>query len=586
MNIFWSICAVISFTSMTLFFITCGRRGFFGIILSIILSISLQSSYTIKPDNFVSISTYGDSYLLYERQNNLTSIICKDYELTVNCENLGSNFILDKINKSISINGLSIDAKNFYFDSEINSYIIRTKTHNIYRWIIFVSIFSCLMLTSFFAGIFKKNSHLYEVLKISLIFWNSLRFSEKFLLILFPFIFSFSTTGVDISAFNKIISLNSRGIDIYFYQSLIRLGHWKAEFAPFPYPPFAASVFTPFFAFLAPIFGLLGDGFGTLDPKFTSPALMPMKLSIYYIYLSSAIIFAANFPIIGASSRKLFYCFLLYPVSMYISGFYGHIDGVTLFLFVIYLSLLRKQKTIAVGIIFIFLLLATKLQSILLLPVLITPLFFVWSQRLFNGFKLSWKNLLCVILSFIIICTLPFFNSNLSTTLFGYPQNARVWFTTLQYAPGVFFYFSIFFLMCALSAWVSIVEKSKSDEDIIYAIPFGIAITVLWFSASILFTHSFLSIVAPAFALVLASSNISVIRKMLITLLSFGALANLVFFDNGDVSRILIQSTFFSNKKTVEFISLMHTVAISSLFITGLLLYSSLLKIVGGLKDR
>ena len=269
------------------------------------------------------------------------------------------------------------------------------------------------------------------------------------------------------------------------------------------------------------------------------------------------------------------------PLVFYVAVVYIQLDIFPACCLVLGCLLFVEKKMPSLSGILLAVGLSCKMQNVLLSPAVIVLL----CIELLKGKeerRATWKAV-AVFAVTLAVFLLPFMRQGGPVALMAQysPQSERVWWTTLQYASGVFFQITPGVLVCAMIMDMIHLDLQKRPETLVLNTFYMFGAIVLLFSFSILSTPSTLIHCLAAFTLlnVMARDRL---QRLIIAGLSLLMVFEVMFSSVGDVARLLsyagipynftvLEQTLNGTDQGTRLFSILFTISHAAMLAFGLL---------------
>jgi hypothetical protein len=396
--------------------------------------------------------------------------------------------------------------------------------------------------------------------------------------VIFPLTF-FSVVGCDAHPMYNMLRLWSSGIDIYQFQ-VNHKAYLNFSFLNFPYNPIMLFLGSAVQRSWDLFFGSVG--LFAYYPYFQVASLRLFNLLLLLGTILSILSFLIEHKIVSKNIRAIFYLSLFNPVSFYVALLFVQIDTLPMYLTTLGVLLLANfERYHLLSVVLISLGLLCKIQMAVQAPILIIL------YLLFLLFKcnLSWvkRALICALdgglalfLGYLFYLKPHSIGTAFNYLLTNFTQRDRIWFTVIQYVPGVFMYVSLFSLIVFYLFSYLNLRSTVSRENLVLHALLTIGCIVSIFSFSYLHTPSSLLHLTAAFVIAFALTD-DLFSRLVIFFGSALIIPNWTFSDVGDISQILTMKVHLftdyirgmDDPARVKFYSLLFTTSIAALFAYG-----------------
>lgn len=382
--------------------------------------------------------------------------------------------------------------------------------------------------------------------------------------------------GGDINVTIGNFRLAGDGVNIYQYQATMDQ-RYQISFLLWPYnPPMLMAYFL-----------------GTLPMQLWHPAASGYHIVCYLIFklLNGVLILVTVVGILSFLEKRgmiarekcgsIFLWSFFNPLVFYVAVVYIQLDIFPACCLVLGCLLFVEKKMPSLSGILLAVGLSCKMQNVLLSPAVIVLL----CIDLLKGKeerRATWKAV-AVFAVTLAVFLLPFMRQGGPVALMAQysPQSERVWWTTLQYASGVFFQITPGVLVCAMIMDMIHLDLQKRPETLVLNTFYMFGAIVLLFSFSILSTPSTLIHCLAAFTLlnVMARDRL---QRLIIAGLSLLMVFEVMFSSVGDVARLLsyagipynftvLEQTLNGTDQGTRLFSILFTISHAAMLAFGLL---------------
>lgn len=568
-------------------------------IVSVILALGITCAFFPQPqfiieleDNRATIYTYhnqGTSFSM--KKNNATCFEGhipfgyweKPYDIVI--ETNGNKIVSARINDK-TINNRNIirikDIAGFGTDF-LNTSVIKTNELNAGNIIIFIAIFTLLMYLAYRIMIEVKNLLVQNSLPVYTIVqsisWKKMAGMVGLVVVLSGFF----AVGSDIDVIIGVMNLTGRGIDIYQLEAACNQ-RLQIGLLVWPY-----NLPMLLFYFIATIPTMLGFPFFEVGNY---------HILYYLVYkiINSILLFLTIVGVLGmAASYKhiesqkcnsTIYWSLFNPITFYVAIIYIQLDIFPACCIAwAVLLLINKKCPVLTGILF-GVGISCKQQNILLAPVILFLIYFLLMKDISKGRKIEKGNraVAIVTITTTMLALLPNFlgNTPLNLMMKYNPQGERVWWTSITYAPNLYFLITpailIFFVLINLFR----INLQMSEKAVAVNSLLMMGVVVLTFSFSIMSTPSTLLHSIAAFTLVYVFAEDD-FQRLLIFSFSFLLVVEVMCASYGDILRLLgdiggpsftsIERKLIGTEEGVRYSSLIFTVSHSAMLAYSLLFF-------------
>lgn len=387
----------------------------------------------------------------------------------------------------------------------------------------------------------------YQVKKSGKILYKYLIYSDssilcipkKFIILSFivTCIFSVLVPGCDGPGLLGSLSNYQKGIDIYQLQAGANL-IYKPDFVYWPYN-YTMIMFYGLMSFI----NYIGIGMNFNIIQYLVLRLINMLLINMAVLAIISFLIDKSF-IKKESASKIYLFSVFNPLVFYVAVIFLQFDMAPLYFIVLGLLLLTEFNKIPVLIaLFTCFGVSMKSQNLILLPTSLVAIGFVILKEMVSK-KIDYKKLIsfsiCFILFAVMFVLLPKALGNpIAETMSHVPQAGRIWFTVIQYAPGVVLYITMMMLVLftLLNLFNFNLKLNVNRVLINCLLSFGFIIFV--FSFSLLSTPSSLVHALPALVIIYALFCKDNLQRFIIFAFSSFVVFEVMFTAIGDITASL-----------------------------------------------
>lgn len=392
--------------------------------------------------------------------------------------------------------------------------------------------------------------------------------------------------GVDAKGIYDTYALYLRH-DIDIYQLQINIRHfYNFEFTSFAYNPPMLLVVSPILKIWDSLFNSIGfiNGYPYIQ-IFIIKAINFVLIAATTISILS-FVFQKDENVDASRLRKIFYLSIFNPLTFYVSFFFVQIDTIPLYLITLgCLHLKNYKNNIFMPVTLISIGIFCKMQLFIIIPSVICLfcIILICDKKINLTDKVKYLAMFLIIFAWIGISTFAFAYKSISPLgilLRNFSQTGRIWFTSIQYAPNLFFYITFAVIIISYVVYLNSFHlKMDSYQAITSTLLFNSALFLI-FSFSIINTPS--TLLEATAGLVIIFCIEGKLRVLELFFVSILTVFNCLFTNVGDISRILygwnkntlVQEMYngLSAQSRVKFDSLVHTISNSAMLVIGLMM--------------
>ena len=524
------------------------KNNYILIIILFLISIILSflTSRLLFPDyQFAILSEDGKDYISIGTKDDIKYEIYKDnkkysiklpdyftgYDLNISYEKVNNKIEKVLVNK----NGVetyklkSYDNKKY---DNITLFNVKRESNSFKYCFIIMSIILMMLLT------FVFSNGKYKVLNNKII--NIIGKKHIIITSIIILLTMFLVCGCDAKVIINCARWFKDNVDVYQFQINSRnlLG---TTYAQFPYNPVSMFTYGGFFSITYFIFGKLPlvNGYPYLQ-VFTIKIL---NLIFVQITILNILNYLYNKKRIDKKKLRLIYYLSIFnPVTFYVAFLFVQLDPLSLLLISTGLVLLEKIKdNNYIGVLLVSLGLTIKTQLLVFFPIFFLSLI-VYSyqkEKYLDGSK-KFVTSCIILLTTIGIFSLsnnikqsPFFLLNAKL-----PQAERLYYTLINYMGTTSIYVSIFFVGLAIFAYSFCLKMDVKKENLFRINCLYLLAVIFILSATIVPTPSIYVLSLPAFIVLLYDEK-EILKKLIITMYSFGIILLPMLSDYGDITILL-----------------------------------------------
>ncbi|MFA9463375.1 MAG: hypothetical protein ACERKN_03675 [Velocimicrobium sp.] len=492
--------------------------------------------------------------------------------------------------KSVMLNDNLVDKKsnNFYKISDLTSFsyytnlvVIRERNLGMKKLVLIVLIFlifSCIFSFTYYYT--KKRNHK---------FWEKFIYSSSSLKLIGykPILLSVLITllsiiiyhGCDLNSIADSIVMQQKGVDVYQLIASVDtikgvgMKLWSYDFVMLIFYDLSMTINRLFLPLFNPnsyhiVQVVLFKIVNILLMNLTILAILSFLYDEGYIKEKSKI-------------RTIYFWSIFNPLTFYISILFIQLDAFPAYCLTIGILLLSKLKNnYCLSALFLTWGIASKTQLFLVIPVILLLIFFeaVKNKRLF------WQYYFFLIINVSFCLVIPrLANTTIKYALSNIPQAERAWFTVIQYAPQVYLYITIFFLVLFMLFNVFHINLEIEINNFILSTLYYIAIICLLLSFSILSTPSTMIQTLAAFVLIFTFSKDN-LQRFFIALFALLIVFSEMFGSVGDITASLrffgktslfvqFEAALGTSPQGVKWISVLFTIAHSAMLAYAIYFY-------------
>ncbi len=387
--------------------------------------------------------------------------------------------------------------------------------------------------------------------------------------------------GCDIDVIIGDMNLYGSGVDIYQLEATIN------QRLQFELTMWSYNIPMLIFYFIGTLSTVIGK-------PFFNPEAYHIGYYLVYKILNGVLLMATVVSVLSfllkhryiseKSCKSAFFWSLFNPVTFYVAIIFVQLDAFPAYCLTLGILLLVEMRFPLLAGVLLGVGLSCKQQNYLLFPLVAFMIFYMIVKH-GKKYCLSLLKFVTMWVVSLGVCLLPNFWGGTPMWLMGQytPQSERAWWTTIQYAPSLFFLITPAVLVFIMIANLLHMDLRKTSEAVAINTLYMFGAIVLLFSFSIISTPSTLIQCMAAFTLCYAFSRDG-LQRLMIGGLSILMVFEVMFSSVGDIFRLLgywnfpytfteVEQRLAGTDEGIRYVSLLFTISHAAMLVYGMYFY-------------